>query len=216
MFVHPYEKANLESFLEGPVRAFEYFGGVPRRSAYDHLKGAVIYVGQGKNRRRTKRFQERRAWYLFETRFCNIAKGNEKGDVENGGKRSERTYLSPEPRVDSLGQLASQLFDDGRQRPESPRSPSPWGQDGRRAVRRGEVLPVAEHLFGFFRQCYEQTSLIVTTNLPFADWPQGLANDERLAGALLDRLTHHVHILEIVGDSYRLKASLDQDKKRQE
>jgi DNA replication protein DnaC len=75
---------------------------------------------------------------------------------------------------------------------------------------------VAEHLFGFFRQCYEQTSLIVTTNLPFADWPQGLANDERLAGALLDRLTHHVHILEIVGDSYRLKASLDQDKKRQE
>ena len=74
----------------------------------------------------------------------------------------------------------------------------------------------AEHLFGFFSQCYEQTSLIVTTNLPFADWPQGLANDERLAGALLDRLTHHVHILEIVGDSYRLKSSLDQDKKRQE
>jgi transposase len=114
MFVHPYEKANLESFLEGPVRAFEYFGGVPRRSAYDHLKGAVIYVGQGKNRRRTKRFQERRAWYLFETRFCPIAKGNEKGDVENGGKRSERTYLSPEPRVDSLPPLARPLFDDGR------------------------------------------------------------------------------------------------------
>ncbi|RPJ51889.1 MAG: AAA family ATPase [Methanobacteriota archaeon] len=74
----------------------------------------------------------------------------------------------------------------------------------------------AEHLFGFFSQCYEQTSLIVTTNLPFADWPQVLANDERLAGALLDRLTHHVHILEIVGDSYRLKSSLDQDKKKQE
>ena len=53
----------------------------------------------------------------------------------------------------------------------------------------------AEHLFGFFSQCYEQTSLIVTTNLPFADWPQVFADDERLAGALLDRLTHHVHIL---------------------
>lgn len=66
----------------------------------------------------------------------------------------------------------------------------------------------AEHLFGFFSQCYEQTSLIVTTNLPFAEWPQIFAEDERLAGALLDRLTHHVHILDITGDSFRLKDSL--------
>ena len=72
----------------------------------------------------------------------------------------------------------------------------------------------AEHLFGFFSQCYEQTSLIVTTNLPFAEWPQIFAEDERLAGALLDRLTHHVHILDITGDSYRLKASLKQHKQQ--
>ena len=71
----------------------------------------------------------------------------------------------------------------------------------------------AEHLFGFFSQCYEQTSLIVTTNLPFADWPQVFAEDERLAGALLDRLTHHVHILEIVADSFRLKSSLEKGPK---
>lgn len=71
----------------------------------------------------------------------------------------------------------------------------------------------AEHLFGFFSQCYERTSLIVTTNLPFADWPQIFADDERLAGALLDRLTHHVHILEIVGNSYRLAASKKRQKK---
>ena len=72
----------------------------------------------------------------------------------------------------------------------------------------------AEHLFGFFSQCYEQTSLIVTTNLPFAEWPQIFAGDERLAGALLDRLTHHVYILDITGDSYRLKASLKRHKKQ--
>lgn len=74
----------------------------------------------------------------------------------------------------------------------------------------------AEHLFGFFSQCYEQTSLIVTTNLPFADWPQVFAEDERLAGALLDRLTHHVHILEIIADSYRLKSSLEKGKSKRE
>lgn len=66
----------------------------------------------------------------------------------------------------------------------------------------------AEHLFGFFSQCYERTSLIVTTNLPFAEWPQVFAGDERLAGALIDRLTHRVHVVEIQGDSYRLQASL--------
>jgi DNA replication protein DnaC len=66
----------------------------------------------------------------------------------------------------------------------------------------------AEHLFGFFSQCYEQVSLIVTTNLPFAEWPSIFAGDARLAGAVIDRLTHRVHILEIAGESYRLKQSL--------
>jgi len=111
-FVYPYEKANLESFLDGHVRAFEYFGGVPQRIAYDNLKCAVIKVGKGKNRRLTKRFKELRAWYLFETRFCNIAKGNEKGDVENLCKHSEQAYLSPQPSIDGINQLASKLFDD--------------------------------------------------------------------------------------------------------
>ncbi len=67
----------------------------------------------------------------------------------------------------------------------------------------------AEHLFGFFSLCYEQVSLIVTTNLPFAQWPQTLAGDERMTGALLDRLTHRVEILAIEGDSYRLRQSRD-------
>jgi DNA replication protein DnaC len=66
----------------------------------------------------------------------------------------------------------------------------------------------AEHLFGFFSRCYERTSLIVTTNLPFSEWPATLAGDERLAGALLDRLTHRVHVVEIEGESYRLRSSL--------
>ena len=66
----------------------------------------------------------------------------------------------------------------------------------------------AEHLFGFFSLCYERTSLIITTNLPFADWPRIFGGDERLAGALIDRLTHRINLLEILGDSYRFHSSL--------
>jgi DNA replication protein DnaC len=61
----------------------------------------------------------------------------------------------------------------------------------------------AENLFGFFSKCYERTSVILTTNLPFSQWPQ-VFGDERLTGALLDRLTHRVHVIEMKGESYRL------------
>ena len=64
----------------------------------------------------------------------------------------------------------------------------------------------AELLFEVFSQRYERGSILVTTNLPFDKWTE-VFGSERLTGALLDRLTHHVHILEMNGDSYRLKRS---------
>lgn len=64
----------------------------------------------------------------------------------------------------------------------------------------------AELLFEVFSQRYERGSVIVTSNLPFDEWTS-MFGSERLTGALLDRLTHHVHILELNGDSYRLKIS---------
>ncbi len=64
----------------------------------------------------------------------------------------------------------------------------------------------AELLFEVFSQRYERSSTLVTSNLPFQEWTEVLGS-ERLTGALLDRLTHHVHILEMNGDSYRLKQS---------
>jgi DNA replication protein DnaC len=64
----------------------------------------------------------------------------------------------------------------------------------------------AELLFEVFSRRYERGSLLVTSNLPFDEWTS-VFGSERLTGALLDRLTHHVHILEVNGDSYRLKVS---------
>jgi DNA replication protein DnaC len=65
----------------------------------------------------------------------------------------------------------------------------------------------AEMLFEVFSQRYERGSVLVTSNLPFDEWTE-VFGSERLTGALLDRLTHHVHILEMNGDSYRLKHSM--------
>jgi len=64
----------------------------------------------------------------------------------------------------------------------------------------------AELLFEVFSQRYERNSTLVTSNLPFQEWTEVLGS-ERLTGALLDRLTHHVNILEMNGESYRLKQS---------
>ena len=66
----------------------------------------------------------------------------------------------------------------------------------------------AELLFEVFSQRYERGSTIVTSNLPFDEWT-GVFGAERLTGALLDRLTHHDHILEMNGDSYRLGQTSD-------
>ena len=67
----------------------------------------------------------------------------------------------------------------------------------------------AELLFEVFSQRYERGSTLLTTNLPFDEWTE-VFGSERLTGALLDRLTHHVHILvhivEMNGESY-LKGS---------
>ena len=64
----------------------------------------------------------------------------------------------------------------------------------------------AELLFEVFSQRYERGSVLVTTNLPFDEWPE-VFESERLTGGLLDRLTHHTYILEMNGESCRLKES---------
>jgi len=67
-------------------------------------------------------------------------------------------------------------------------------------------------LFEVFSRRYEHGATLVTSNLPFDEWTS-VFGSERLTGALLDRLTHHVHILEMNGESYRLATSRKRAKK---
>jgi DNA replication protein DnaC len=73
----------------------------------------------------------------------------------------------------------------------------------------------AELLFDIISTAYERTSIIVTTNLPFENWTEVLGS-ERLTGAVLDRLTHRCHIIEMNGESYRLKDAKRHRKKSRE
>jgi DNA replication protein DnaC len=69
----------------------------------------------------------------------------------------------------------------------------------------------AHALFTFCSELYERTAMIITTNLQFANWIQ-LFGDERLTAALLDRLTHHAHIVELTGESFRFRQRMQQEK----
>jgi DNA replication protein DnaC len=71
----------------------------------------------------------------------------------------------------------------------------------------------AELLFEVVSRAYERQSVIMTTNLPFEQWTEILVN-ERLTGALLDRITHRVHIIEANGESFRLKDAKKRTKRK--
>ncbi|WP_373413286.1 ATP-binding protein [Pseudomonas syringae group genomosp. 3] len=63
----------------------------------------------------------------------------------------------------------------------------------------------ANLFFNVVAKRYEQGSLILTSNLPFTQWAGTFADDQTLTAAMLDRLLHHAHIVQMTGESYRLK-----------
>ena len=63
----------------------------------------------------------------------------------------------------------------------------------------------ANLFFNVVAKRYERGSMVLTSNLPFAQWGTALADDNTLTAALLDRLLHHAHIVQINGESYRLR-----------
>jgi transposase len=117
-----YANQTQESFLDGHVRAFEAFGGVPiGMIRYDNLKPAVIRVALGRERFEHPQFVAMRSHYGYDSFFCapGLDGAHEKGGVEGEIGRFRRRHLTPIPHVGSLALLnaalaAADVRDDGR------------------------------------------------------------------------------------------------------
>jgi transposase len=117
-FVVAFPAETTEAFLEGHVRAFAYFEGVPRRILYDNTKIAVAKILGGEERQKTRAFSELQSHYLFAAKFGRPAKGNDKGKVEGLVGYARRNFMVPIPRVSSWDELNVHLEAQCRQRRE--------------------------------------------------------------------------------------------------
>jgi transposase len=109
LFTMAFPAQKQEAFFEGHVRAFHFFGGVPRRLSYDNLKTAVHQVLRGRNRKEQESFIVFRSHYLFESHFCTPGQAHEKGRVEDGVGFARRNFLVPIPQVSSYAELNAHL-----------------------------------------------------------------------------------------------------------
>jgi transposase len=109
LFVMAFPSQKQESFFEGHVQAFQYFGGVPHRVSYDNLSSAIDRVLMGRPRQVNDRFILFRSHYLFESRFCTPGEGHEKGGVEHGVGYARRNFLAGRPTAASYDDLNLQL-----------------------------------------------------------------------------------------------------------
>lgn len=111
-FPRAYVNECQEVFLDGHVRAFAHYGGVPARIRYDNLKAAVERVLKGRDRLESDRFIALRSHYRYDSFFCQpgIKGSHEKGGVEGEVGRFRRRHMVPVPRVDSMAELNELLM----------------------------------------------------------------------------------------------------------
>jgi len=114
IFCRVFPRECTEAFLEGHQRAFEFFGGVPRRISYDNSKIAVAKITRSRERKVTREFLRLESHYLFEHHFCLVRRPNEKGHVERLLDFARANFLVPVPVTDDLARLNEQLAENCR------------------------------------------------------------------------------------------------------
>jgi transposase len=109
VYVQAFPRECSETFLEGHVRAFAFFGGVPKRIAYDNTRTAVAKILGSRDRAVTREFGRLKSYHLFDSHFCLVRRPNEKGHVERLVEYARSNFLVPVPAAASLDELNAQL-----------------------------------------------------------------------------------------------------------
>ena len=110
-FHRAYTNSTQQAFLEGHEHGFEYFGGVFHLLRYDNLSSAVKKILRGRQREETERMIAFRSHWGFRSEYCNPARGNEKGGVENELGWYRRNFLVPIPEAGDLAGLNELLLE---------------------------------------------------------------------------------------------------------
>ena len=111
MFVMAFPRECTEAFMEAHVRAFEFFGSVPKRISYDNTRIAITKILTHHQRRYTTEFKRLISHYLFDPHFCNVRRPNEKGIVEGSVKYARLNFMVPVPQVKDYDELNRLLLD---------------------------------------------------------------------------------------------------------
>jgi transposase len=109
-FVRAYERECTETFWDGHVRAFAFFGGVPRRITYDNSRIAIAKIIGPRARELTQGFLQLVSHYLFHYHFCLVRRANEKGVVEGLVRYTRQNFLVPVPQVRDFEELNRYLL----------------------------------------------------------------------------------------------------------
>lgn len=105
MFIVAYARECTETFQDGHVRAFAFFGGVPRRMSYDNARTSVSQIIGIYARKLSDGFLQLQSHYLFKEHFCRAGRANEKGVVEGIVKFARLNYFVPVPEVKDFDEL---------------------------------------------------------------------------------------------------------------
>ena len=138
-FVWIYDRCDQLAFLDGHVRAFAHFGGVPARIVYDNLSAAVKRR-VGVQRELTDRFRALASHFLFEPCFTRRGEGHDKGSVEARGKGVRLQHLVPIPRGESLAAISQAVLVEvdrlwaARRRSDGQRPEALWRRESARLV----------------------------------------------------------------------------------
>jgi transposase len=148
LFVCAFPRECTEAFLEGHVRAFAFFGGVPGRISYDNSRIAVARITGGRGREVTDPFLALKSHHLFASHFCLVRRPNEKGHVETLVGFARRNFLVPVPVLhDGLEGLNARLEADCRADLERRLRGKPATKAGLLAEERAALLPLPAEAF---------------------------------------------------------------------